>query len=126
MFLITCQHKDCPTPQFLVNPKAGKIILAVGLDLSELSLNVAHASIRMKTKVDGLMGELSTEIENLNQTENDSLKKKLIEFLSGESSNSTLPTIKKLENVTDYLVVGCPSNHRNYIALGEDNTENEN
>lgn len=119
MFLITCLHGDCATPQFFVNPKGGKIILAVGLDLSEMQFNIVRANISNDDRIKGLVSNLSSEIGNLTQQQNESLRDKLVDFLSTESINNTLPEIKKLENVTDYLVIKCPSNHKNYIALGE-------
>lgn len=119
MYLVTCHQKDCPTPQFYVDPIAGKILLSAAADLSEMKLAVSSGKEATLTKLNELMSSVNKEIKNLTEEENEKLIRKFIEFLSSQQSEG-LPKVTKINEVVDYLVVRCQSNHKNYLAISDD------
>jgi hypothetical protein len=109
MVLVTCYTKDCKTPNFYVDPKGGKIVLIEGAGSPKLNLDVS--TIQKFQKFQG--GDRGFTEEELGLFE--TLER--LQTVDAPKTYGGLPVTVEIENATDYLVVHCESNHKNYILI---------
>jgi len=118
MYLLTCSTKGCPTPHFYVDPDGGKIVLVAAPDAPELQIKMLEIGVSQSSP-EVILDKISNAPDGLFTEEDVAFLKKSFEKL--KQPQSWINPATPLDNVKDYLVVHCESNHTNYVLVEKSN-----